>query len=208
MRHESPERLAEFLLVLEKRLSDEQIHHLFPRENPTGIRAALEAAAHYLSGGTVKKERKTTCNASAMGSRNSHTMTLFTDGASRGNPGEAGAGIQILDDRGMEIYGEGYYLGQCTNNMAEYQALVAGLTEAKKIGSAEIIVNLDSELIVKQINGQYKVKDAKLKPFFEQAMNLLKSFGSFTVRHIPRAQNRRADQLANEGIDSKRKRVF
>ncbi len=133
-----------------------------------------------------------------------HDLTVFTDGASRGNPGEAGAGIYIVDDQGRELCGEGFYLGQCTNNMAEYQALLLGLSEAKKLGGKDIAVKIDSELIVKQINGQYRVKDAKLKPLFEKVTKQLSCFRSYNVSHIPRKENQRADQLANEGIDTKR----
>lgn len=199
--------LTSLLLDLQKKITDTQLRSLFPEENPGSIRTSLAKAAQILS--TIEKRtyRKDDISVVATKLDNTkakHDLTIFTDGASRGNPGEAGAGIYIIDDQGLEICGEGFYLGKCTNNMAEYQALLLGLSEAKKLGGKNISVNLDSELIVKQINGQYRVKDAKLKPLFEKAIKQLKGFRKYVVNHIPRAENHRADQLANEGIDTKR----
>lgn len=131
------------------------------------------------------------------------SLRLYTDGASRGNPGEAGAGIVVLDDRGREMIAQGKYLGTCTNNVAEYQALLLGLTEASRIGDGTIDIFLDSQLIVRQIQGVYRVKSSDLQPLFTQVKELLSSFADFTVSHIPREQNKRADQLANQGIDNR-----
>jgi len=131
------------------------------------------------------------------------SLRLYTDGASRGNPGEAGAGIVVLDDRGREMIAQGKYLGTCTNNVAEYQALLLGLTEASRIGDGTIDIFLDSQLIVRQIQGVYRVKSSDLQPLFAQVKELLSSFADFTVSHIPREQNKRADQLANQGIDNR-----
>lgn len=135
---------------------------------------------------------KTGCNS---------TLHLYTDGASRGNPGEGGAGIVLMDDQGGEILSRGYYLGLCTNNEAEYKALIHGLTEAAKTGCNRLIIFLDSELIVRQINGIYKVKAPTLKPLFSKVRKLLQSFESYSIQHVPRAENSRADSLANQGID-------
>lgn len=131
------------------------------------------------------------------------SLRLYTDGASRGNPGDAGAGIVVLDDRGREMIAQGKYLGTCTNNVAEYQALLLGLTEASRIGDGTIDIFLDSQLIVRQIQGVYRVKSSDLQPLFAQVKELLSSFADFTVSHIPREQNKRADQLANQGIDNR-----
>ena len=131
------------------------------------------------------------------------SLRLYTDGASRGNPGEAGAGIVVLDDRGRGMIAQGKYLGTCTNNVAEYQALLLGLTEASRIGDGTIDIFLDSQLIVRQIQGVYRVKSSDLQPLFAQVKELLSSFADFTVSHIPREQNKRADQLANQGIDNR-----
>jgi len=131
------------------------------------------------------------------------SLRLFTDGASRGNPGEAGAGIVVIDDGGRELIAQGKYLGACTNNVAEYQALLLGLTEASRLGDGTIDIFLDSQLIVRQIQGIYKVKSSDLQPLFARVKLLLSSFDNFTVSHIPREQNKRADQLANQGIDNR-----
>ena len=131
------------------------------------------------------------------------SLRLYTDGASRGNPGDAGAGIVVLDDRGREILAQGKYLGTCTNNVAEYQALLLGLTEASRLGDGTIDIFLDSQLIVRQIQGVYRVKSSDLQPLFAQVQELLSSFADFTVSHIPREQNKRADQLANQGINNR-----
>jgi len=134
----------------------------------------------------------------------SRTCTLYTDGASRGNPGQAGAGFVILDDKGTELRAEARYLGHCTNNVAEYKALILGLETARAEGCEHLRVRMDSELIVHQINGRYRVKNANLRPLYEQAKKLLTGFASVTVSHVARAENRRADQLANQGIDRHR----
>ncbi len=128
---------------------------------------------------------------------------LFTDGASRGNPGEAGAGIVLLDNDNRELAARSSYLGRCTNNAAEYEALLLGLTTALELGCTQLAVSMDSQLIVRQIQGQYKVKNAGLKPLFDQAKSLLAKFDRWTISHVPRAQNKRADELANQGIDRK-----
>jgi len=126
---------------------------------------------------------------------------LYTDGASRGNPGLAGAGVVLFDDRGQELLGKSKYLGKCTNNVAEYQALILGLQAAQELGCPRLHVFLDSELIVRQITGKYKVKNATLKPLFAQVQKLLKGFKGYTIGHVPREKNKRADELANQGID-------
>jgi ribonuclease HI len=131
------------------------------------------------------------------------SLRLYTDGASRGNPGEAGAGIVVLDERGREIVARGKYLGTCTNNVAEYQALLLGLTEASRLGDGTIEIFLDSQLIVRQIQGLYRVKSSDLQPLFARVQELLATFADFTVSHIPREQNKRADQLANQGINNR-----
>ncbi|MFC1827034.1 ribonuclease HI family protein [Thermodesulfobacteriota bacterium] len=129
-------------------------------------------------------------------------LQLFTDGASRGNPGEAGAGIAILDEEGNELVGTGQYLGQCTNNEAEYRALLFGLEKCGEFGRGKIKVHLDSELIVKQIRGEYRVKHPNLKPLFLEVMQKLSDFASFSITHVRREKNSRADELANYAIDN------
>jgi len=132
------------------------------------------------------------------------TCKLFTDGASRGNPGEAGAGIVLLDDRDLELAARSFYLGQCTNNVAEYQALLLGLKTALELGCRQLAIFMDSQLIVRQVQGRYKVKNAALKPLFSKVRTLLKDLDDWSITHVPRAQNKRADEMANKGIDEKK----
>jgi len=127
---------------------------------------------------------------------------LFTDGASRGNPGAAGAGIYICKEQ-EEVVQQGYYLGTKTNNQAEYLALLLGLLHVQKIMPLTAIVHirLDSELIVKQITGRYVVKNPELKILYEQVRKALPK--QYTIAHVLRAQNSKADTLANIGVDKK-----
>ena len=132
------------------------------------------------------------------------TFALYTDGASRGNPGEAGAGVVILDNNGEELVARSFYLGKCSNNVAEYKALIFGLRQALELGCRRLDIFLDSQLIVRQIQGKYKVKNAGLKPLFAEVRQLLTKLTSFTISHVPRSDNKRADELANRGIDDKK----
>ncbi|MCI5222106.1 MAG: reverse transcriptase-like protein [Candidatus Electrothrix sp. AR4] len=131
------------------------------------------------------------------------SCTLFTDGASRGNPGEAGAGSILLDADGEELAARSLYLGQCTNNVAEYRALILGLQSALELKCGRLEIFLDSQLIVRQIQGQYKVKNATLKPLFEEVKELLARVDNWSIAHVPRKENKRADELANRGIDER-----
>jgi ribonuclease HI/probable phosphoglycerate mutase len=128
---------------------------------------------------------------------------LFTDGASRGNPGQAGAGAVLLTDQGDELATCSAYLGSCTNNVAEYKALIMGLDKALLKGCANLAIFLDSELIVRQIQGSYKVKNEALLPLFRMVRERLARMQHWSISHVPRAQNARADQLANQGIDQR-----
>lgn len=129
------------------------------------------------------------------------SLVLFADGGSRGNPGPAGAGAVIYDDQGGELAALSKFLGRATNNVAEYQALLLGLEHAKLLGAGGLTVKLDSELLVRQINGQYRVKSPHLKPLYQKALALLRNFSPVTIIHVRREQNRRADELANRAMD-------
>lgn len=128
-------------------------------------------------------------------------LILYTDGASRGNPGPAGIGVILLDEDGLPLERIARYIGVTTNNQAEYQALLAGLEAAARLGAQEVEVRLDSELIVKQIRGQYRVRNPRLWPLYLRARALLLSFTRSTIVHIRRELNREADRLANQSID-------
>lgn len=128
-------------------------------------------------------------------------VTIYTDGASRGNPGDAGIGIVFVDENGNTIKEISDYIGQTTNNIAEYKAMVRALNEALEMNCDEINVISDSELMVKQIKGEYHVKNEGIKRFYKEVLELFKQFKSYSITHVRREQNRRADELANRGID-------
>lgn len=129
------------------------------------------------------------------------TLTIYTDGASRGNPGPSSAGAVILDSAGNTLKEISMFLGTMTNNQAEYQALILALKEASSLRPERLVIRMDSQLIVRQISGEYKVKDAKLKPLFALVIQQLKFLKSWDIEHIPRNQNNRADTLANKALD-------
>ena len=131
----------------------------------------------------------------------SKTFFIYADGGSRGNPGPAGIGVVILDAGKKKVKEVFKYIGETTNNNAEYNALICGLEEVRSLGGDEIIINLDSELVVKQINGEYRVKNSDIKPLFEKAIDALKNFKSFEIRHIDRSKNKEADKLVNKAIN-------
>jgi ribonuclease HI len=137
------------------------------------------------------------------------TILAFTDGASRGNPGESGVGIVLKDEHGNVITTRYGYIGEATNNIAEYSALAACLQLVQTIECSSLIVHSDSELMVRQLNGQYKVKDAGLKNYFQHIQSMLSSSTfQFKIRHIAREKNFEADELANRGIDTKFKLIM
>jgi len=133
-------------------------------------------------------------------------LILYIDGASRGNPGSAGAGVWITDREGKEIVRMSRYLGHKTNNEAEYWALLLGLREAKRLGGNSIRIFTDSELIERQVKGLYRVKDLNLKILHRTVIRNLREFASFEIESIPREQNREADRLANQAIQRRIKR--
>ncbi len=128
---------------------------------------------------------------------------IHADGASRGNPGEAGIGAVIADPQGRTVKELKRYLGMATNNVAEYQAVICALDTAWQLGAAKVRVHLDSELVVRQLRGEYRVRETHLQSLHEQALENLRRFAEYSIHHIPREQNRRADQLANEAIDQR-----
>lgn len=128
-------------------------------------------------------------------------LIVRTDGGARGNPGPAAIGVVLEDEHGQVVREFGRYLGETTNNQAEYQALLAGLEEAKKLKAKEVRCFLDSELVVKQLNREYKVKDKALAPWFVKVWNASQNFTKATFSHVTRDQNRRADALVNQALD-------
>ena len=126
---------------------------------------------------------------------------IAIDGASRGNPGPAGVGAVFQDGQSRPVRHFAKYLGETTNNVAEYLALVYALQEALREGYTELTVKTDSELLVRQLNGQYRVRDAQLRLFHDLAQHLARAFRRCEIHHVPRTQNRLADRLANQAVD-------
>jgi ribonuclease HI len=127
---------------------------------------------------------------------------LWTDGASRGNPGPASVGVMLRDPSGVELGTLSEALGRFTNNHAEYEAVRRGLLAALQLGATAAEVHADSELIIRQLTGVYRVKSAELRPLFDAAKVLEARFADgVRYRHVPREQNREADALANEALD-------
>ena len=131
----------------------------------------------------------------------SSEATLFADGGSRGNPGPAASGAVIVDSNGQVLDEVGRYLGVATNNVAEWTALCIGLERAKERGIRRLDVRMDSELVVKQMLGEYRVKHADLQPLHRRAHALLRAFERVDIKHIPRKQNGLADGLVNAVLD-------
>jgi len=131
------------------------------------------------------------------------TYYAYTDGASRGNPGDAGVGVIVKDEQGRTVLSLHGFIGRTTNNVAEYTAFKTLLERLRADQCTKLVVHSDSELLVRQINGEYRVKDPGLKKHHEEVKRLMSSLPcEVEVRHIPRAQNSEADRLANQGIDS------
>ena len=127
-------------------------------------------------------------------------VQIFTDGAARGNPGPAGIGVVIKSEK-ETLLEVSDYIGKTTNNVAEYMALIRGLEEALDMGNKSVEVYSDSELVVKQLNGEYKVKNEGLVPLYLHTRSLIKKFNHFSINHTVREENKHADELANKGID-------
>jgi ribonuclease HI len=129
-------------------------------------------------------------------------VELNVDGASRGNPGPAAIGVIIKDENKRLISSISERIGVTTNNQAEYKALIAGLKKAISLGAEQVIVLSDSELMVKQLQGRYRVKNAGIKPLYSEVLRLTCSLSGFQILAVPREQNREADKLANIAFDS------
>lgn len=128
-------------------------------------------------------------------------LIVYTDGGARGNPGPAGIGAVIKNPQGLTIATFKRAIGEATNNVAEYRALLLGLSEAARLGAAEVAVHMDSELVVRQMLGRYKIKEPALKVLAGDVLQLVKRFSQVSFTHVPREQNRDADRLVNEAID-------
>ncbi|GAG26253.1 unnamed protein product, partial [marine sediment metagenome] len=128
-------------------------------------------------------------------------IIIHTDGGSRGNPGPAAAGFVLTDSVGSKLDAKGFYLGPATNNVAEYTGIVKALQAALQLGAKRLTVFSDSELLVKQLNGEYKVKSDQIRPLFKKTVELLNEFEGWKLQHITRDKNKEADKLANRALN-------
>lgn len=129
-------------------------------------------------------------------------LTVHVDGGSRGNPGPAAIAAVITDESGEVVHEAHETIGRTTNNVAEYRALIFGIERAAQLGATELELVGDSELIVKQVRGEYRVKDAGLKPLHSAAQRALGNFSEWTIRHVKRERNAEADALVNQALDA------
>lgn len=196
-----PDGSRDVLLRLAAGLPEDELVRLFPEMEAGTVRRLLVEWA----GGPEPAASEPAAPLPESTATAGAELVLSTDGASRGNPGEAGAGMVIEDSAGRELFARGEYLGRCTNNVAEYTALIRGLQEAGRFAPGSLEVRMDSELIVRQLNGQYRVKSPDLLPLFSRARQLLAAFPRVRIVHVRRGDNSRADALANRGIDDRRR---
>ena len=149
-----------------------------------------------------------------MPKKESGKLIVYTDGGSRGNPGPAALGVVITDEKGHLIKEYGEKLGVKTNNEAEYMAVISALKKIKalfgkeKTKKMEIAFRMDSEFVMKQLNGDYKIEEERLFPLFISVWNLKFDFGEITFSHVPREKNREADRLVNEALDKEQGRLW
>ncbi|MEE9278442.1 MAG: ribonuclease HI family protein [Dehalococcoidia bacterium] len=130
-------------------------------------------------------------------------LIAYTDGAARGNPGPAAYGAVVLGPDGGELRVLAEAIGRTTNNVAEYRGAIAAVEAALELGATRLDLYLDSELIVRQLEGRYRVRNAKLKPLYSRLRALIDRLDAFGVHHVPRAANARADALANAALDGR-----
>lgn len=141
-------------------------------------------------------------------------VIIFTDGGARGNPGPAAIGVVIKDTSGLVIKSYGEAIGDATNNEAEYRAVISALQKVKallgkdKTKGISMEVNMDSELVVRQLSGVYKIEEERLFPFFIKIWNLKMDYGEVKFRHVPRERNKEADRLVNEALDKEQQNLF
>ncbi len=188
-----PQRLSDILKAMARTKALSGVSDELPDLSPATLRAVLQEAACLLQQLSPSgRARQPTTD----------SLILYVDGAARGNPGPAGIGVVMRDEAGS--FREEYqaYIGEATNNAAEYQALLFGLRKAREVGHAAVKIFSDSELLVRQIQGRYRVKDPRLQRFYDQVRDILQSFEAVEIAHVGREMNARADLLANRAIDA------
>jgi ribonuclease HI len=193
------QRLSRLLELVGARLPLQILEAEFPELSREDIQQFFQSVAEHVRECPGLKEIAAASNHAA--TAEVRRGSLYCDGASRGNPGPAGAGVLLLDDRGMVIVELSRFLDTATNNQAEYQALIRGLKAAADFGLNRVQIFLDSELVVKQVLGKYRVRHPRLQPLFREALSRLQHFDDYDIVHVGREYNQEADRLANEAID-------
>ena len=190
------ERLSRILELLGERLTPEVLGAEFADISREDLRALFDQLALHMLRCSEWTEA-----ASTKRDRSGMRGSLYCDGASRGNPGPSGAGVVMLDENGEQIFELSRFLDDATNNEAEYKALIRGLSAAADAGIKGLQIFLDSELVVNQLLGTYKVRNPRLLKLYDKAMSRLRLFDEYAIFHVGRELNQKADRLANEAID-------
>lgn len=188
---------AQLLLAIAEHETLEKTCAAVPGLTREGAQKLLRGAAQKLQQEKPPLEqRKPSATAPA-----GNVVRIFSDGAARGNPGPAGAGAVLVDAAGNVLARLGRYLGRQTNNVAEYEGLLLGLKHARELGYRAIEVRADSQLLIRQLKGEYAVRHAGLKPLHAEALRLLRGFDKVDLAHVPREDNALADEMSNRAID-------
>ncbi len=196
----------ELLVLIHKSIDMEKLK----KQNMTVTKKRIDELFQDLNGHVTKddlavSEKKITDTSNMQ--KEADLIVVNVDGASRGNPGESGIGVAIFDKDSNLINEACDYLGVATNNMAEYRALILGIKLSAEYNAKRILFKSDSELMVKQIKGEYRVKNTQLKLLFTEAQSLLKKLPNWKIMHVPREENKEADLLANKGVEKSIKNV-
>lgn len=189
----NPRRLANILEAMARAEGLAVLSGELPDFSPAVLKKALKEAAHLLQQMATSRHARQSAPRS---------LILHIDGAARGNPGPAGIGVVLWDEAGTIREEHQAYIGKATNNMAEYEALLFGLWKARELGYTAVKVFSDSELLVRQVRGEYRVKHPRLRKFYDQVDQLVRSFDAFEIDHVRRGMNTRADLLANRAIEA------
>ncbi len=192
-------RLSRVLELLGERLSPELLRPEFPELSKKDLRFLLDSLAEHMR--CCHEWADFTGEAMERPEIREVSGLLYCDGASRGNPGPSGAGVVLLDQNGEQIFELSRFLDRATNNEAEYRALIRGLNAAADLGIRRLQIFLDSELVVNQLIGTYKIRNPRLRLLSDEAMSRLQQFDDYAILHVGRERNQQADRLANEAID-------
>ena len=186
---------AQLLLAIAEHETLDKTRALFPGLTRDAAQKLLRGAALQL------QQEKLPLSEPAKQQPSGRLVRVYSDGAARGNPGPAGAGAVLQDAGGAIIARLGRYLGTKTNNVAEYEGLLLGLKHARELGYRQVEVRADSQLLIRQLKGEYAVRHKGLKPLHAEALRLLHGFERYELQHVPREENALADEMSNRAID-------